>query len=866
MKPSLTFRTGRMPKHPRTRSPGRWLAWVLLLLVGCNGFAASTFPSRAAHYEITEGHVPVRNSFQGSQAIDPGISTEFDSYQVREDDRAVRIAVFRSSDDDSLGVIRYETRDDTGRAGQDYVRTTGVLEFIPGERAKYIIVPILNDSQREENERFWMSFSWLDGGKAVPITILDNETHPGVQFEKAFDWQVKNGASLTLRVFRNDDAHLGAFTVKYATHDGSALAGQHYKNTHGVLAFGEGELVKSVTVPIINDGDKEWDAEFTVSLSDPSGSVRLGPTTSITVRIVQPFTRLPLVQEAIGQVQSSDLLSLMRQITGEVPVLVGGEVGAITNRNTRSGVPIRWATQFAWERMQSLGLQVYFQEWETQDWNLNPISNRNVVGVQPGRGHSNEIIVVAAHLDGMPEEGWAPGADDNASGSAAVLEVARVLSQFQFARTLHFVLFTGEEQGLLGSRHYTAHAKSGGSNIVATLVLDMIANPRPGTTNAILEGRLGSGTFVIPNDPARYPNDWSIASTFTNVVATTEIAKRLHPLIIQHRGDSWGMPNSDYWPFWDAGYLAIRVYDGGGAPIHSTDDTLESLDWEYFSAMVEAIVGTTAQLAHPVGGNPLDILEVVNSDWTLGSGIGGGVFLAKHEADAMEMDDDLRDLPWAKMPIHPTAKWLKIFTDPDGVEMQTDSRPSSSETIYRGKLSVVDTTGAGVSCRNRLRFSFIAPPESNRVYLAHIRVGGEAGFDRVIDVRDVVAAGGFVDLPSLVGVPDGMVYGTCDIAARFLETSPKSYRLRISGVGERTVSLLATAQMGTHIIDDLEVRTSLSGTMDWTHVQSFTNYVSPDVAHFEAGWTEIPRDIATEWLPAAEAQYFRLKRTWIRPQ
>lgn len=97
-----------------------------------------------------------------------------------------------------------------------------------------------------------------------------------------------------------------------------------------------------------------------------------------------------------------------------------------------------------------------------QPWSMG----RNVVGIQPGEGRPGEIVVVCAHLDDMPEAGPAPGADDNASGSAAVLEAARILSQYRFDRTLHFVLFTGEEQGLLGSRHYVTDAQAGGSNIV----------------------------------------------------------------------------------------------------------------------------------------------------------------------------------------------------------------------------------------------------------------------------------------------------------------------------------------------------------------------------------------------------------------
>lgn len=74
----------------------------------------------------------------------------------------------------------------------------------------------------------------------------------------------------------------------------------------------------------------------------------------------------------------------------------------------------------------------------------------------------------------------------------------------------------------------------------------------------------------------------------------------------------------------------------------------------------------------------------------------------------------------------------------------------------------------------------------------------------------------------------------------------------------------ATAQLGAHIIDALEVRTSLASSTEWMTVKSYTNYVRPDAAHFDAGWTEIVRELDLSVLPASDTRYFRLKRTWIR--
>jgi len=90
------------------------------------------------------------------------------------------------------------------------------------------------------------------------------------------------------------------------------------------------------------------------------------------------------------------------------------------------------------------------------NWSRSGYTNRNLIGTLPGTARSNELVLVTAHLDDMPGGARAPGADDNASGSVAVLTAAEVFTQFRFERTVRFILFTGEEQGLLGSAQYAA--------------------------------------------------------------------------------------------------------------------------------------------------------------------------------------------------------------------------------------------------------------------------------------------------------------------------------------------------------------------------------------------------------------------------
>jgi len=113
----------------------------------------------------------------------------------------------------------------------------------------------------------------------------------------------------------------------------------------------------------------------------------------------------------------------------------------------------------------------------------------NVVATLPGTtARSNEIFIVGAHYDSVSN----PGADDNASGVAGVLEAARVLSQFKFEATLKFVAFDREEQGLYGSSAWVS--EFGGADIRGMISLDMIAFNDPGSRHdtALLYGRSAS--------------------------------------------------------------------------------------------------------------------------------------------------------------------------------------------------------------------------------------------------------------------------------------------------------------------------------------------------------------------------------------
>jgi hypothetical protein len=301
------------------------------------------------------------------------------------------------------------------------------------------------------------------------------------------------------------------------------------------------------------------------------------------------------VARMLARVEQAAVYGYTAQLSGAAPALVGGRPYIFTTRNTRSGEPIAQATQFAFEHLQADGLATTYFEWSAPR-----LDGRNVIATLTGTVHPDEIVLVTAHLDSLSDEAAAPGADDDASGSAAVLVAADVMSRNRFERTVRFVLFTGEEQGALGSSAYAREIADAGADVVAVYHMDMIG------WDSDSDGRLLVHTRE--QGAAGYAGDLTIAGVLTNVVAAYGLDATLSPEI---RAD--GDDASDHWSFWQQGYAAVLAVEDDGGDFndsnHTAGDRLEYLNLPYFTAFVKASVGTVAHLAEPLETEPRQVEE-----------------------------------------------------------------------------------------------------------------------------------------------------------------------------------------------------------------------------------------------------------------
>jgi aminopeptidase YwaD len=243
------------------------------------------------------------------------------------------------------------------------------------------------------------------------------------------------------------------------------------------------------------------------------------------------------------------------------------------------------AGEYIQENFESFGLLTTVQNWTRFGNKYNPrmYSGFNVIGTLPGTNpDSNLEIIFNAHYDSSK---FSPGADDDGSGVAAVLAAASVLSDLTFSHTIHFVCFSGEEQGLLGSKAYGdwLYEKKNDKAIIE-FNADGIGYSSVESAN----------TFRLwgTEDVSWLMDEISILNEEYEVELTLE--KRTLP--------EQGRGGSDYHSFVRYGFDSIAFFEGEWNPYwHSNEDTIENMDLPYLTRTTELIAISLAWLSD----NPL---------------------------------------------------------------------------------------------------------------------------------------------------------------------------------------------------------------------------------------------------------------------
>jgi uncharacterized delta-60 repeat protein/uncharacterized repeat protein (TIGR01451 family) len=196
------------------------------------------------------------------------------------------INVQRRGATNTLATVNFSTANGTATAPADYLTTNGTLTFRPGEVSKNIRVPIINDSLIEPRESVLLTLSAPSGSNALGVAtatlqIVDDEFAAGqIRFSAGSYAVPENATNAVLTVLRTN-GYDGIVTVQYATVGNTATPGQDYATAANILTFSDGDTMKTINVPIIDDLLVELTESFSVVLSNPQGGATLtGPSTA----------------------------------------------------------------------------------------------------------------------------------------------------------------------------------------------------------------------------------------------------------------------------------------------------------------------------------------------------------------------------------------------------------------------------------------------------------------------------------------------------------------------------------------------------------------------------------------------------------
>jgi hypothetical protein len=291
----------------------------------------------------------------------------------------------------------------------------------------------------------------------------------------------------------------------------------------------------------------------------------------------------PAVAALLPLLREQDLRTLVDQLSGQTPVTVNGVGVTLTTRHTLAA-RLRSAEEFVHQWYRTLGIPVNYFAWQ-----YNGYSGRNVVAEVRGRTNPEQILILGGHLDNTSQTPYtlAPGADDNATGTAATLLIAQILRNYAPAITVRFVHFTGEEQGQWGSRVYAAALRQRGERVLGFIDLDMIGYDGNGDRVAEIHTGAGPKSNALGTEFLARNTRYGLGMNFER---KTTSASRF----------------SDHSPFWDndiGAFLVIENFFTDAIPrdrnpyYHNTGDLPSRVDFNYVARIGRVALATLTEMA-----------------------------------------------------------------------------------------------------------------------------------------------------------------------------------------------------------------------------------------------------------------------------
>jgi hypothetical protein len=275
----------------------------------------------------------------------------------------------------------------------------------------------------------------------------------------------------------------------------------------------------------------------------------------------------PLIEEVINQANLDSLISYVRALSGEDSVWINGDKERIEHRVSDLNNDL--AAEYIFEKLISFGLDAEDQEFS--EW------GRNVLATKKGYLFPDKSYIISAHYDAVDNY----CADDNASGVAAVLEAARILSKYDYKYSIVFAFWDEEESGLIGSQYFASQANSNNLDIQNVLNLDMIGY------DSNDDGLLDIHTYNVGN-----------SNTLANLLIINNAIYDLPLSPVIYNPGTWQSDHSSFWEYDYGAVMLIEAYYGADFNpfYHSSEDRIDNFNLHYFHNMSKLALSAVSTL------------------------------------------------------------------------------------------------------------------------------------------------------------------------------------------------------------------------------------------------------------------------------
>jgi Zn-dependent M28 family amino/carboxypeptidase len=276
--------------------------------------------------------------------------------------------------------------------------------------------------------------------------------------------------------------------------------------------------------------------------------------------------------ELIGEVSLDSLVKTVREFSGEDSCVVGGGTVKLLNRVSSSGNDV--AADYLIERLDSIvGISVISDVYSA--------GGRNVYVTQLGSVFPDSIVMICGHYDAVADY----CADDNASAVGILLEAARILSKYQFKKTIVYAFWDEEETGLLGSKHHALQSNTNGDKYAAVLNIDMA-------------GYDANDDGVFDIDLNTNPGSVKMKDALIDINSTNSLG--LTPEVVQP-----GTTDSDHGSFWTHGYPAVLLGESWETndqnnKYHTSEDRINLFNLPYYHKMAKLAIAYMGQTAEAI--------------------------------------------------------------------------------------------------------------------------------------------------------------------------------------------------------------------------------------------------------------------------